>query len=293
MKKSFYLALAFIAALITTSCNKNENNDMVVSQTIPGCYSNVVDNTTGESTLSSGLTLSLSINYTRGNAEIILTGLKLPDGTSYANLKLSELPITQTEGWYVINAQSGKVDTGTSNVPTVESIGFKLLERYIAISQSSEYQPAFALSFVINSKYTVYVSHVVQYLAGTTTVTGGPGFQTKETIYGFGIDPNKKLLEIAMIKAYLLPNMPKLNFNLKNIAFTCSGTTIHFAADAVTPLIGTTPYENFPITKLSGTLDPLSGFSLVFDCAPSTVQGTTFTVSATGTYTDQPDQSDI
>lgn len=289
MKTKFYLALALIAALITSSCSSSNNNDWVVSQTIPGCFSNTIDNTSDANEINGNLSVSIAINYTKVNSEVTITNIKLPDGSSFPQLKLSELPITQTEGWYIIKADNLTVDTGSSNPPTITNFELRLFERQIGTGVSAEYQPAMAVSFIINSKYTVYITRAIQYLAGTTNCTGtNDSYSTKETYYVFGIDPSKKILEIAMRNARFVEGMPKMNFNLRNINFTMHGNTVLFNADALIPYVGNTPNDRYPITRLSGTLDPIRGFSISFDCTPGSMPGAEFMVNANGTFTDTP-----
>lgn len=289
MKTKFYLALALIAALITSSCNTSNNNDWVISQTIPGCFSNTIDNTSDANEISGDLSVGISINYTKGNSEVIISKVKLPDGSSYPQMKLSELPITQKDGWYIIKADNVTVDTGSSSSPIITNFELRLLERQIGTGSSAEYQPALAVSFTINSKYTVYITRAIQYIAGTTNCIGANNsYSTKETFYAFGIDPSKQILEIAMRNVRFAEGMLKINFNLKNINFTMRGNTVIFNADTLIPYVGDTPNDRYPITHLSGTLDPINGFTITFDCTPGSVPGAEFMVNANGTFTDAP-----
>lgn len=281
MKKNIYLAIAFIAALITSSCDK-QNNDYVITQNIPGCFANVIDNANGNSELVSSMTVGISINYTQNNSEVVINGLKLPDGSSYSAMKLNGLSFDTKDGWLIVSGANVEGDTGNySQTVTITNFKLQILDRTI----NSEYLPALAVSFTVNEKYTVYATRIVQYLAGTTRCGN---FTTKATYYGFGLDASKKILEIAMQNAQFMEGMPKMNFNLKNISFTMNQNIINFSADALIPNIGNTPNDAYPISKLSGTIDPINGFTLKFDCAPRALNGATFTVDASGNFFDIP-----
>lgn len=280
-----------VASLLTTSCNKSDDkNDWVISQNIPRCFANVIDESTGTSEIVGSMSVGISVNYTKINAEVAITGLKLPDGSSYSSFKLNDLAVAQNENWLVIQGSNPIPDTGSlSNVPVVSNFKLKLFERQIGSGVSADYQPALAISFVINSKYTVYITRQVNYIAGTTRCIGaGSDFSTKETFYVFGIDTEKGILEIVMQNAQFMANMPKMNFNLLNIPFKMEGNVVVFAIDEVTPTVGGTPNDKYPISNLSGTIHPENGFTLKFDCTPGAVQGMRFTVNASGTYSDSP-----
>ncbi len=288
MKTKLYLALALFAALITSSC-KTTTNDWVITQNLPGCFSNVIDNTTDANEINDGLSVGIAINYTQGNSEVIITGLKLPDGSSYNQLKFTELPITQNDSWYIIKSNNITVDTGSFSGPSITNLELRLLERQIGNGITAEYQPALSVSFTVNSKYTVYITRCIQFVAGTTICNGpNTSSSTKETFYIFNIDASKKILEIAMRDVRFVEGMPKMNFNLRNIPFTMRGNSVIFSADELKPYVGDAPNDKYPISNLSGTLDPLRGFSLVFDCTPGSVPGSEFTVSANGSFTDVP-----
>lgn len=290
MKKNLYILLALAVAL-TTSCNKSENdNHLVQSFTIPGNYAYVLNTTDNTGTLVAKVGVGVELDITDRNADIVLTGLQLPNGEVGA-MEFDDVPFTSSsDGWITIAAPQLKPDMLSNGIqPTISNLQMRYLDRRF----DAQFDPAMTLRLIADDIYEVHIARTELLIGGKTTTNSVMGtFESQSTTFKYNLDVEKKTLDIKLNKAQFAEKMPAMDFELKDIPFTVNGTDVHFTADKLIPYIGNRPNDAFPILKLSGDINFNSGVSLSFECEPSTIKGVTFTVTSRCTYFDFPPEAE-
>ena len=259
------LSLVAVMALSMTSCDKdNKDNPVITEQTFPSFYASVNDLSNGVSALYSNVSYLVYLNYSTMRAEVHISGLKLPDGTIYPTLKLTDIAWRiDSDQWKVISGKSLiPTVTGYDNLPMFSSFEMRIFERVLDNQGSAYYSPGVSVTYTLDSRYRVASANPQQLLYGSTESTSASGkkFETNVTEYITAFNVDTRTLKISMNNAKFEEGMPmSLNIDLSNIPVT-----------SITPSIGGTPFEAFPITDLKGYIDPATGLHFTFHCDPRT-----------------------
>lgn len=280
------LSLAVIALMCLTSCDNNKNNDTVTEQSLPGFFAIVEDITSNATAVYSNVGYMVRLNYTNLTADVQISGLKLPDGTSYPTMSLTGLSWSSgNQGWKVIKGTNVQ-PSGVTNAPVFNSFQLSIYERIVEVSGGQSYEPGVCANFTVNSIYRVLSSYVPQALYGKTTSKAESGslFESYATEYVVNFNTDTRLLNIQMNGARFDQNMPaSFNIELRNIPVTVRGGALTFDVAAITPYINDTPFEAFPITELKGDFNPANGLDFTFICTPRTASGS-YTVTVDTDY---------
>lgn len=279
---------AFIASLmLLTSCSSSDT-DTITEQRFPDCFAYVRDITTDVDASYTQVGYSLRLNYTKLTAEVTINNLRTTDGTTYPTITLSDIPWTvDPDGYIKVSGTNlpAKVNSGSTIV--FSSFNLLLLERVV----DNSYSPGFVIYYTINMRHAVISSNSKQQIFGKTTSTNEKGisYESDKTIYKLDFNVETRRLKLTMIKANFMSNMPAMDIDLENIPFRFDGQSARFDMEAITPKIGGTPYESFPITNLSGEFDFGRKFTMKFTCDPAKAPGK-YEVSADCNFKYVPEQ---
>ncbi|MCM1451923.1 MAG: hypothetical protein NC102_06670 [Clostridium sp.] len=300
MKKTIFLALVLSVAAalgMLSSCNSGGSSDYITRQTLSNFINVSYDYSTDQTVLNSGVGYIIDLNLTQGLANISMEGIKLPNGTSFGQLTLANIPFTmKSNGWIEIN-QSMLVPTTSAGLqaPTLTGFTFRILDRVI---DNNLYFPLFDIKYTIEG-YSIVSTPSSVINQGTTIVSSeGQDNYTpssgEEPIYGISFDTKEMKATIIIQGAKFASAMPALNMSFQNIPFTFSadGTAV-FSIDQLEPVLitgsnSTTPMPNYPITNLSCTTDDRNNMNLQFTCTIKSERGdqtteTPYRVSVTST----------
>lgn len=279
--------LIVLAAVGISACNDDKDNDVVTSCTVTSCYTMMTDkNVGGVAVPSADISFVIEQNWTTATADIKISGLRLPDGSSYPSFTLVDCPWTvDSDSWMIFSAQAPTIESdGTSSVaPVLDNFKFEMLSRTVG----QVFAPGVSFSFGVNSAYLVQGAYSPFFLIGETISTpdGGKSFTSYSPAYSIAIDNASLTATINIIGAQFADGMPSLNMEFSGIKATfCDDGSYLLSCDDLIPTISDTPYPNYPISDLRGTLDPVDGMELTFVC---TVNGTPFSVSIDVTYLHQ------
>lgn len=291
--KKYFLILIAAFGLAMTSCDTSSNNgEYTISQDIQGCFvtsQNIADGTienTGD------VRYIVKINYTRGTIDLTIYNMKLPDGSTIAQMTFADMTgESDKEGWIKVAKASVVPQIGnTAANHTIEDFRLSLLQRVM----NGAYAPALNVSYTLDGKYNIFSAPCAQIFGGTTVTTGSDEpFQSKTTLYGFVYNPAKSTVDISIGYAQFISTMPRMNFDLKAIPADMRPGIIRYNIDEIIPSMNNTPQERFPISNLSGSIVYNTGFDISFRCKPGLPQlaGTTFSSTAHGTYFDMPESN--
>lgn len=274
------LSLALIALMGATSCNDKNEADTITRTDFTSFFANVQNISTGVDACYSNVGYSVYLNYTKLTADVTISGLRLPDGTQYPTMTINNLP-------WNIDANGCKVVQGSNitptiggfaNVPLIGNFTMNIFDRIITTdSGQPAYSPGVCVKMLINDRFSVTSSYSPQTLFGTTaskSETTGKTFTTGATSYQVKFNADTRRLTIMMNNARFAEEMTRgFNIELRDIPVTFRGTSLEFDVEAITPYIGDTPFEQFPITNLKGGFDMAKGLNFEFDCAPRTMPG--------------------
>ena len=282
MNKIFSTVLVAAACVALSACNDDKgSNDTIIQYPLTNCFAQVYDSQTGTSSYIQGVNYTMNLNVTQATAEVAMTGLSLPNGSSYPSIALSGLKAATDGAWTVIGSERPAVRVdGFSAVPQFTDFSIRLFERII----SEAYVPGLAITYSIDSRYRVFSAREGQIVTGKTTSTPptGEAFVNEEAAIGLSFDTKTMKVTIEMPGSKFLENMPAQNIILPDIPFTMTPAgLVSFGVQSLTPTIGSTPYPNFPITALQGTYDFTRGLNLNFTC---NFRGTDFRVEAEAGY---------
>lgn len=271
MKTKLLALLGAAMLLVSTSCSNKYEDNTITQQSVTNCPTYYTNIATSE--LKSGSTSYLiELNYTKALADITITNLTLPDGTSYPALSVKGLGFKLNEsGECVVTATSVQSEiTGFSNAPLVNDFKCTIVNRAIG----SEYVPGFSISFNIGS-FSVFATQAAHYFFGTTTSTSESNekYTDNSVAYTYAISKELNTVTLVMSGARFVKDMPAMDITLENLPLTVEGTTFRIIAPSVTPSINGTPFPAFPITNFSAYVDPIKGSNISFTCEPATMPG--------------------
>jgi hypothetical protein len=277
LKHSIFAITAIAMACGFCSCDDNDN-EQKATQTISDAYCYIINKTNGEITHSDDLTYVIDFNYTKYTADITILNLTLPNGESYSDVKISDVPFGYDNNWEVCSATNPTV-TANGSAPQITAFKLKVYDRLY--SATLTHIPGFFVSFNTGN-YTVQSSHEPFVLLGTTVSTpqNGEAYTSEESIYTVTLNHEAATADLTITNARFHARMPEgLEMVFKDIPFNyMADGTISLAADDVIPYIGNTPYnDQYPITNLNALITPDEGMDLQFTC---TVFNIPFSVNA-------------
>lgn len=277
LKHSIFAITAIAMACGICSCDDNDN-EQKATQTISDAYCYIINKTNGEITHSDDITYVIDFNYTKYTADITILNLTLPNGESYSDVKISDVPFGYDNNWEVCSATNPTV-TANGSAPQITAFKLKVYDRLY--SATLTHIPGFFVSFNTGN-YTVQSSHEPFVLLGTTVSTpqNGEAYTSEESIYTVTLNHEAATADLTITNARFHARMPEgLEMVFKDIPFNyMADGTISLAADDVIPYIGNTPYnDQYPITNLNALITPDEGMDLQFTC---TVFNIPFSVNA-------------
>jgi len=283
MLKSLKVILVAVAiATGLSSCLDNEENDTIRKDTIVGCFASVENVADHQVYGFSGLSYVISLNYTKGTAEVTINDFKLPDNKSYSSVKLADLKFQiNKEGWVEISSTSAQAEVdGMATPMAFSAVDIRLCDRMTSEGRI----PGFYARYNVEG-YSVLSAIARQLQFGTTTSNSAAvgKYETNSTDYVLGFNAEVGTVNILMKNCRFVEKMPAMNILLEKVPFTVSGTTASFNIEEIIPKIGDTPYPGFILRNLSGAYDFSSGFAMNFKCNPETMP-LDFTVSVDCKY---------
>ncbi len=289
MKKVLAL-LAGIIFLISAGCTStSDSGKTITEQAFPALFANVVDISQMASATYTGVGYQLRLNYTDLTADVVISGLRTPDGTAYPTISIKDIPWTIEKGAIIVAKGRNLTPemSGFANVPLFSSFEMRLINRVA----NDKYIPGIVFSYTINNRFNVMSSYASQTMFATTvskSTADNSEYKSVQTVYELDFNVETGRLKITMRNSNFASGMPAFDIVLENIPFTFAGTKARWSIDAITPKIGNDPFAAFPITDLSGELDFADDFELEFNCNPVTMSGS-FEVEAEGSYTFVPE----
>ncbi|MBD5233251.1 MAG: hypothetical protein HDS65_03630 [Bacteroidales bacterium] len=230
----------------------------------------------------------LRLNYSDLTAEVVISGLKTPDGTSYPTFSLKDIKWTVEEGSKIVVKGTDLVPemSGFAAKPVFNTFRLELVNRTV----DGTYFPGVSMTYTLNGRYSIVSSYADQLLlAKTTSVSdGGEAFSTVSTQYVLNFNMATNRLKITLKQAKFVSGMPAMDIVFDNIPFTFSGNNAVWHVDALTPMLNGNPFAAFPITDLDGSLDFCGNFRLDFICDPATMPGK-YDVKAEGSFSFLPE----
>lgn len=267
------LCAACICVCALSSCDNENDNPTITQQVFPNFFASVTNMAEGVGAVYSNISYGVILNYTDMTADVQINGLRLPDGTSYPAMTLSQIPWTiDKSGWKVIKG-SNLTPSVSGISPVFNNFEFRIYERILDSEVPNVYSPGVFASFSIDSKYRVISTMSTQTLYGETESTSASGkeFDTHAIEYVVSFNTETRMLNITMNNARFEQDMPmNLNIELRNIPVTFTNSGMNFDVDAIIPSIGGTPFAAFPISNLRGYYNPGEGLEFSFRCDPRT-----------------------
>lgn len=287
MKILRHLSIALITVFGLISCSSDKDNDTITNQTFSNFVAVVNDLTTGGTAYYNNVSFFVELNYSRMIASVQISGLKLPDGTTYPTLTVSDVPWNiSSDGWKTIKGTS-LPSHPSGSVGAFTSFEFKIYERILTENDKTTYSPGVCANFTIDGRYKIVCTYSPQTLNGKATVTSeGNTYTSNNSEYICTLNTDTRMLSILMNKAQFAPGMPALNMELRSIPVTLRGTNFDFDVEHTTPYIEGTAFDAFPITELKGSFNPASGLNFSFICAPRTQAGS-YNVTVNADYSSQ------
>lgn len=267
------LSLVTLMLALATSCSSNSDSDTITEQAFPGFFANIEELTTGATAVYNNVSYSVRLNYTAQTADVQISGLRLPDGTSYPTMTLSGMRwIIDRDGWKVISASNiTPAISGISNLPKFNSFEFRIYERFLEINQQSVYSPGVCARYTVNSIYNVLSSDTPQILYGETDVetVGGSDYESKAVEYVVAYNPDTRMLSLQMNGFRFRPGSAVgYDLELRNIPVTVQNGAMYFYAESIIPYLENTPFEACTFTNLRGEFNPGDGLEFTFNCTP-------------------------
>mgnify|MGYP007103219148 CR=1 FL=1 len=270
------LSLAVLLTLLVSSCNTESDNPTVTEQSFPGFFANVHEMSTGATAVYNNISYKVTLNYDELTAEVQITGLKLPDGTTYPTMTLSGLRWgIDTNGWREITgAQIVPSIGGFSNAPTFTQFKFRIYERFVDSNGTSIYSPAVCATYIINGLYKVMSSFSPQMLYGTTVATDTENNRTLETTntpYSVTYNTDTRTMTINMGGVrFSTESSESYDIEVRNIPLTTYDDKLSFDVATIIPYLSGSPFEKYPFSNLKGNFNPAEGLTFSFDTTERT-----------------------
>lgn len=264
-----------VAVLTTTSCNTESDNPTIWEQSFPGFFANVNEYATGATAVYSNLSYKVTLNYTDWVADVQISGLKLPDGTTYPTMTLRNMNFSITgDGWNEISGRNITPEIGGfANVPTFTQFKFRIYGRFLAADYDHmAYSPAVCATYVVNGLYSVLSSYSPQILFGTTVstdITDNSKYESDAVTYTVAYNTDTRTLTIGMNGIrFSGANNDGFDMELRNIPLDLSGSSMKFNTAYATPYVNGTVFESYAIADIKGEFNPGEGLKFGFGVNP-------------------------
>lgn len=273
MKKLLTAVCAALCLFAGTSCSDDDKNENYTEKVFSYTFAYVNDISSGAVAAYTNVAYKLTLYYGDNKASLAINGLRLPDGTNYPTMSLRNLRWKVVEGgWYEIEGTNLTPEVAVSGEkPVFTTFKLRYLPRYL--DKGLTPSDGFVVRYTVDAKYSVTSAYAVQKLFGetvSTNVASGSEYKTLDTDYELNFNMDTRRLQINIKNARFMDRMPAgFNIVLKDIEFVINGTTASWNVASITPYIGGTPYENYKITNLKGSMDFGDEFELEFDCNPN------------------------
>lgn len=287
MKKIFGLLSLILLMAVAQSCNKNNDNpssnDNVTEHSFDKCFAYVQNISTGVEAYYGNLGYQMHVNSTRMTLDLLITGLKLTDGTAYPNITIKNIPWTLEDNWLVVKAKDliPSIE-GFGSVPLFNTLEIRYRPRIIGMSNI----PGLAIKYNIDTKFSVMSSYSDQLALGVTTSESEKmhtSYETTDVNYYVSFDTDTRRVTVLMQGARFVDGMPAFDIAIPDIPFVIKGTKAVWEATSVLPTIGGVTFATYPISNLKGEFDFGGDFNYEFDCDPEPMPGI-FHVEAKCTY---------
>lgn len=269
------LSLVALLSVIACGCSSNENNDTITEQSFPNFFANVREFTSGATAVYSNIAYKVTLNYTAQTSDIQISGLKLPDGTTYPTMTLRNLRWgINSDGWKVISGTNvSPAISGFGNPPVFTRFEFRIYERFLeAEGNISAYSPGACATFTINGLYNVLSSYTPQVLYGETTcedTATDQKFTSEAVEYVVTYNVDTRMISLLMngIK-FKSSSSDKFDLELRNIPVEVSNDGMSFKVDAAVPYLSGTPFESVAFSDIKGVFNPGKGLDMTFSASP-------------------------
>lgn len=294
------LSLALACAAVFSGCNSDEEQDNITRQSIPSCI-NIFDTGTDQPTVIDGVSYSLDLNYTTSTAVLHIYNLKTPDGVTYPELVLSNLPwAMQNTVWKSIHAY-GVMPTspsGSTSLPVFNSLTFSVYDRLI---DERTYFPCFKINYSFG-QYSVVSTTSGMLCKGETTLTINEGANTEtstsdEPYYLMQYNAEKGTMTVNTYIVHLMPTSDVNIVQIQDIPCTVTQSGRYYfelntptnayttvVSDSNTGSITLNKNGNLVINSIKGvcTVDNLLNLTIEYECPQNTL-ATTGLLKATAT----------
>lgn len=282
MKHLTKIALMALIVASATSCNSGEEPDTKTIQSFTNCYAVVTDTQTGEVTVSEPVTIGLLVNFTQQTTETSFSGFKL-GGQTYPILTLTDAQWTTNTLWAYTTTGAPNATLTTNQPTSVSGYSFTWSDRMdMPDLPFNSYDPALVYSMDIDGRYHLEGSRTPFNLWGTTTASSEGVADYTSPVTNIIVTPDFKAstVTILILKANFASGMPSLNIQLDDIPmkFVDGGKSFSFAAESLIPTMEGAPVPSFPVSNVSGTINPKTGMQLEFGVL---FRGTPYTVKTT------------
>ena len=271
MKFFQILTLLSLPVVMLTSCGNDDDNPSGNSFSLPV---DAAGNTILSQNISTGAVEALpGANYglkgdlDNGVLTLTINDLQYDSQKNAISFTLPAARLSITQGSFSVD-QAGDVSVALSNGAVTVS---DLLIKFAL--QTNGTQKLVQLSYTIDHTYKITTVFNSNIFVGTTTTTDLTSPETKpftsqEPMYNVVLDRKNKTAQLQIAYAKFLPAMPSLGvmyFDKIPVEYTADGFT--FSINEVVPSINNTPYPDFKVANVSGTVVAGKTLKLTFECA--------------------------
>lgn len=275
---------ATIAMGALSSCDSENSEDLIYQHHLTPCFAIVSDKTTGNVVgVSTSVGINMDVNWTTAKADLTVAGLTV-GAQAYPMFSISKMAWTidkTNSEWREIKGHANAVSASGAPI-SINDFELEWNDRTTLATFSKDYDPAVYFEFELDGKYEVVGSRQPFTMGGKTESfppSSSNGYTSTSTLYIVSLDFGSSLAKIDIYNAVFAQGMPAQDMQFANIPFTYDAeANITLRSDRLIPTIAGVPYENYPISNLSATIDSESHDGTVnFTCS---VHGAPFTVAA-------------
>lgn len=267
MKLLQYIVLG-AASMGLAACSSTPDEPEITNQQLTGYYNIISNLDTGDITVATGISYDVTYNYTDKTMTMKMSGLQLPDGTSYPTLTIGPLAWTADGQWKL--SQAATVQTSGSNyfsAPQLTNFSFQLADRYM---DENTYTATTFMRFTVNG-YSVVSLPKTQTVWGNTTVTHSPT--------GYVVDNDNMVYVVEVNPETQLASLTVNNFSLTD-EMNINAVTIRDIPYVTHALNGVELKTPRAVATVVGASDPDATRMVVTDLDFS-ISGLTWTASFT------------
>lgn len=271
---SFFAAMGVMMAF--ASCSSSDNNGYFITQGFPSCINTAVIQADGATpVMLTGMSYSLTYNYTTATVDVKVLNFKDANGTQYPEFYMKDLAWSMTQtGWKTISATDVQTTTASGAFgPLFSKFSMKVLDRVVG---NYQIVPLMEASFTFNSQ--TYFSTLSSFVSqGTTTCYNADGTTyTPESdaapIYSVVLDTEKGLATLNINNAVFDSSMNRTTMVIRDIPFRAVALG-KYVMEADGPLAvyegqsssSLTENKNAKVSAIKCSFDGLDNFNLTFN----------------------------